>query len=510
MEQFEVIRRAHFVHEKSIRAISREQGVHRRVVRQALNNAVPPKRRPPSRAPRVLTLEMRHQVDQWLQTDRSAPKKQRHTARRMYQRLVDEHGYTGAESTIRAYVGRRRRELGLKSQVYIPREQVAGVEAEVDWYEAQVEFPSGRCKVQIFQMRACFSGREFHWAYPAQTQQAFLDGHCRAFEHFGGTFARIRYDNLSSAVTRVLRGRRRVETARFVALRSHYLFDAEFCQVGLRGASEKGGVENGVGRFRRNHLVPVPCFEDFSALNDYLSACCQKDDTRRMAGREHAIIEDWAQEQPALRTLPPEPFEVDEMSVHRVDAKSRVRVRTNHYSVPVRWVGREVEVRLGAQAVRIYGQGQLLAQHPRSYGRHDAHLVLDHYLELLYQKPGALARSVPLAQARREGRWCERYDRLWAALQARLGDIQGTRALLDVLWLHRDYDTAWVAQCVDQALQLGCADAGSIAVLARQASSDAPLPVLDALGPLARYGAASAGALSHYDALRSNLAEGVR
>ena len=222
MEQFEVIRRAHFLQKQSIRGIARTYGIHRRTVRQALRSAVPPKRRSPTREPRVLTLAMRGEVDRWLLDDRSAPKKQRHSARRSYQRLVDEHGYGGAESTVRGYVGRRRRKLGLKSDAYIPRGQVAGEEAEVDWYEARVEFPSGPAKVQLFQMWACYSGREFHWAYSVQTQQAFIDAHVRAFSHFGGVFTRVRYDNLGSAVKKVLRGRRREETARFVALSSHY------------------------------------------------------------------------------------------------------------------------------------------------------------------------------------------------------------------------------------------------------------------------------------------------
>src|SRR5262249_4889994 len=185
-----------------------------RLVRQALHSAVPPPRKPPTRRPSVLTLGLRAVVDQWLEGDQTAPRKQRHTAQRIYRRLQQEYGFPGAASTVRGYVGQRRKELGLKGEAYIPRDHGAGDEAEVDWYEAAVDFPQGRQTVQVFQMRACFSGREFHMAFPRQTQQAFVEGHVAAFEYFGGVFRVLRYDNLSAAVRKVFRGRRRAESER--------------------------------------------------------------------------------------------------------------------------------------------------------------------------------------------------------------------------------------------------------------------------------------------------------
>jgi len=286
------------------RAIAREWGVHRRLVRQALRSALPPPRKVPTRIPSVLTPALRAVVDQWLESDRSAPPKQRHTAQRVYTRLRQEYGFAGAASTVRGYVGQRRKELGLKGEVYIPRDHVPGEEAEVDWYEAAVDFPQGRQTVQVFQMRACFSGREFHMAFPHQTQQAFVEGHVAAFQYFGGVFRVLRYDNLSAAVRKVFRGRRRAETERFILLRSHYLFTSEFCQPGLRGAHEKGGVEGSCGRFRRAHLVPVPTASDVSAFNAFLLTACGADDQRWITGRPQSIGQDWLLEQAQLQPLP--------------------------------------------------------------------------------------------------------------------------------------------------------------------------------------------------------------
>ncbi len=186
VELFEVIRKEHIIEGESIRGIARRRRIHRRMVRQAIKNAIPPKPKPMDREPTVLTRALRAIVDRWLTEDRKAPRKQRHTAKRVFDRLRREEGYTGAQSTIRKYVGRRRRELGLAGEAYVPLTHEPGQEAEVDWYEANVDFPWGRQRVYFFQMRACFSGREFHRAFPRQTQRAFLEGLVSAFAYFFG------------------------------------------------------------------------------------------------------------------------------------------------------------------------------------------------------------------------------------------------------------------------------------------------------------------------------------
>lgn len=506
MEQYEIIRREHFLHEKSIREIAREQGVHRRVVRQALAGARPPSRKVVERAPAVLTMELRLVVEGWLRADVEAPRKQRHTARRIYQRLRAEYGYGGAESSVRQFVGRRRRELGLKLQATIPRDHLAGEEAEVDWYEADVDFPWGRERAQFFQMRACYSGREYHEAFPRQTQQAFLEGHVRAFAYFGGVFRLLRFDNLGSAVKKVLRGRRRLETERFVCLRSHYLFESEFCHPGIEGAHEKGGVEGAVGRFRRTHLVPVPSFGSYEALNEWLLERCGADDERRREGHGRRVEEDWVDEQPQLLPLPKEPLATVEVESARVDSKGRVRLRTNGYSVPIRLVGRRVETRLSARRLEVVYGGRVVAEHERLQGSHGERLVLDHYLELLVHKPGALKRARPLRQAREAGVWPATYDKLWASLTARLGESEGTRQLLDVLLLHREAQVEDVHTAVGLALEYGCSDAGAVRVLLRQLCTETTVSEpLQGLGALSAYDR-PVGDLSAYNGLLANPA----
>ena len=488
MELYEAIRRDYYLLRKGIRQIARERHLHRRDVRCAIADAIPPPRKPVERCPPVLTAALRGVVDGILKADRAAPRKQRHTGRRIFTRLGTEHGYGGAESTVRRYVGKRRRELVGVSDAFVPLFHLPGHEGEVDWYEAVVEFPWGEEKVQFFQMRACHSGREFHMAFPRQTQQAFLEGHGAAFSHFDGVFHRMRYDNLKSAVKRVLRGRRREETARFVALRSHYLFEGEFCQPGEKGAHEKGGVEGSVGRFRRTHLVPVPQVENYDELNRLLLDACAKDDLRVLEGRVQTVAEDWAQEQEALLPLPPVNFSCVEVSEGRVDNKGRVKARTNHYSVPIGLRRMTVEVQMHARRVDIVYSGRLVATHERLHGRHGESLELDHYLELLWYKPGALSRSRPLMQARADGQWPAEYDRLWCELKDRYGDADGTRQLIDVLMMHRRWPSNEVHQAVHRALEYGCYDAGAIAVLVRQQTAQEPdsAPLAD-LGLLARY-----------------------
>jgi transposase len=210
--------------------------VHRRAVRQALASPVPVAKRSPVGRPAPKLGAYRAIVDGWLEADRDAPRKQRHTAKRIHRRLVDEHGADVAETTVRDYVRQRRRAMGWPvGEVFIPQVHAPGVEAEVDWGQAHVDFAGARTKVRLFFMRASFSGAAFCQASLVETQQAFLELHVEAFEWFGGAFEQIRFDNLTSAVKQVLRGRRRVETDRFVALRSHYLFASQFTTPGLKG-----------------------------------------------------------------------------------------------------------------------------------------------------------------------------------------------------------------------------------------------------------------------------------
>ncbi|HEY2437942.1 MAG TPA: IS21 family transposase [Solirubrobacteraceae bacterium] len=472
MEQFEQIRRDRDREGLSIRGLAVRHGVHRRTVKQALLSPLPPVRRSPTSRPAPKLGPFRAVVDGWLLADRDAPRKQRHTAKRIWQRLVDEHGADVAEVTVRQYVHRRKRELGLAvGEVFVPQVHAPGAGAEVDWGQAGVALGGVAVTVHLFVMRASFSGAAFCQASLVETQQAFLELHVQAFEWFGGVFAEIRFDNLKSAVKKVLKGRRRVESDRFVALRSHYLFASQFATPGLEGAHEKGGVEGEVGRFRRNHLVPVPQLVDLAELNRMLLAGCEADLARRIDGRAVTVGEAWAVERPLLRELPADRFDASETATPRVDAKSLVTIRQNRYSVPVTLAGLKVSARIGAREITIDHAGVEVARHERLHGKFGTSAQLDHYLELLARKPGGLEHSVALAQERDRGRWPDCFDALWGGLVDRYGRSDAARQMVDVVLLCRDHGPDQIAMAVSGALTAGAIDGRAVAVLARRAES---------------------------------------
>jgi transposase len=404
--------------------------------------------------------------------DRTAPRKQRHTAKRIHQRLVDELGADVAETTVRQYVRARKRTMGLSvGEVFVPQVHAPGAEAEVDWGEADVVLGGVLVKVHLFVMRASFSGATFCQASLVETQQAFLELHVHAFEWFGGTFPTIRYDNLKSAVKKVLKGRRRVESDRFVALRSHYLFVSAFMTPGIEGAHQKGGVEGEVGRHRRNHLVPVPQVVDLAELNGMLLAGCETDFARRIDGRPVSVGESWAVERPLLLGLPAERYDACESAAPRVDAKSLVTIRQNRYSVPVALAGLKVSARVGAREITINHSGREVARHERLHGKAQTSAQLDHYLELLQRKPGGMEHSVALHQERDRGAWPDCFDEFWARLTERYGRSDAARQMVDVVLLCREHGPASVELAVRGALTAGAIDGRAVALLARRAQT---------------------------------------
>lgn len=454
-----------------MRALAERHGVHRRTVKQALGSSVPPPRKRPQDRPAPALGAYRAIIDGWLEADRDAPRKQRHTAARVHQRLVAEHGARVSERQVRRYVHARRRELGLVGEVFVPQLRAAGEEAEVDWFEALVMIAGVATTVHLFVLRACHSGAAFAMAFERETQQAFLEGHVAAFAWFDGCFATVRYDNLGSAVKTVLKGRRRVETDRFVALRSHYLYESQFTLVGIQGAHEKGGVEGGGGRLRRWHLVPVPEVASLGELNERLRAACEADLGRRIDGRAQTVGEALARERAVLRALPDEPFDTFEEASPRVSSKALVAVRANQYSVPVRLAGLVVGARVGAREIVISHDGKTVARHERLHERHGQRACLDHYLELLQRKPGALAGSVALAQERERGAWPACYDELWQQIAAKTTRSEAARQMVDVLMLLREHGPEVVELAVRGALACGSVDGRAVALLARRATA---------------------------------------
>jgi transposase len=501
VELFEQIRKDHDREGTSIRALAERHGVHRRTVRQALASPLPPPRKRPERRPAPALGPHRETIDAWLIADREAPPKQRHTAHRIYERLIDEHGAEVSERQVRRYVRERRAELGvLVDEAFVPLVHDPAAEAEVDWGQAEVCLGGEQRKVHLFLMRSCFSGACFVQAFARETQQAFLEGHVGALAFFGGTFETVRYDNLRSAVAKVLKGRRRIESDRFIALRSHYLFDSEFTRRGKEGAHEKGGVEGEVGRFRRNHLVPVPELADLAELNARLLAACNLDLGRTIAGRRETVGEALAQEVPLLRPLPAEPFDAAEAARPRVDSKALVTIRQNRYSVPVGLVGLRVTARIGAREIALHHDGQLVARHERLHGRGQTAAQLDHYLELLARKPGAMARSLALRQERERGEWPSCFDSLWEGIAERVGASEAARQMVDVAMLCREAGLRKVEKAVRGALAAGAYDGRAVAVLARRTRRTQAEPLIDLEERLAAT-ASPPPELSRYDRL---------
>jgi len=477
VELYEQIRREYEHGAGTIRAVAHKLGVHRREVRRALANAMPPERKKPERVRPKLAPAIPF-IDAILEADRKAPRKQRHTAHRIWTRLRRERPeILVGESTVREYVNLRKQAMGLLGrEVFVTQSYQFGGEAQVDWYEAWVDFHPGneellqgtqtsdgqRRKVYIFCMRSMASGAAFHRAYPHATQQAFLEAHEVAFRWFGGVFRTLRFDNLASAVKKILRGHQREQAARFIAFRSHWGFQAEFCTPGE--GHEKGGVEGEGGQYRRNHLVPVPQVRSLEELNRLLESESAQEQGRLINGRSLTIGAAMLAERDHLLPLAAEGFDLAAVHFPHVDAGGCVRVLTNFYSTPLP-VATSVQVKVHSAYVEIWHGGHAVAQHERCHGRFQQVLELEHYLDVLAKKPGALVGSPALEQCRAQGRWPASYDSFWARASEREGCHAGTRAMVEVLLLSRTHGATRVRQTIEAALAMGTASLSTIRYL---------------------------------------------
>lgn len=474
VDLFARIRRDARVEGLGIRALARKHQVGRDTVRTALSRADPPPRKTPVRsAPRLAPFKAA--IDEMLRQDLDAPRKQRHTATRVLARLADEHGATELSySTVRDYVRVRRAQIdvegGWRVEVFVPQEHAPAEEAEVDFGEVWVILAGVKTKCHMFTFRLSHSGKAVHRVYSTQSQEAFLEGHIDAFEEIGGVPTKhIRYDNLTAAVQAVLygKGRNRVENDRWVLFRSHYGFDSFYCQPGIDGAHEKGGVEGEVGRFRRTWLSPMPVVDTLAELNARIREHDARDNDRRIDTRIRTVGQDFAEELPLLRPLPFERFDPGLLLHPRVDRSSLITVRMAKYSVPTRLIGRQVRVSLRASEVVVFDGRDQVARHERVVARGGESVNLDHYLEVLRHKPGALPGSTALAQARDSGVFTAAHEAFWQEARKVDGDSAGTRALIDVLLLHRSMRDTDVIAGIRAALTVGAVSADVVAVEAR-------------------------------------------
>jgi transposase len=485
VELFEAIRREYQFGVGTVKGVARKFGVHRRMVREALADAVPKERKTTERARPKLD-PAAHFIDGILENDLQAPRKQRHTARRIYNRLLAEKPEIRvAEATVRAYVRERKLKIGLlHRETFVPQSYAWGREGQVDWYEMVAELGGERQKVQIFCLRSMASAGAFHRAYPHASQQAFLEAHELAFHYFGGVFHLLRYDNLRSAVQRILRGSQREETARFVAFRSHWSYEAEFCNP-ARG-NEKGGVEGEGGYFRRNHLTPVPVARDYEHLNELLRVASGEDEQRLVGERSVSVGAAMALEREHLLPMAKDGFDLAAVRFPVVNTSGCVRVLTNSYSVPLD-AGTEVEAKIHASYIEIWRQGKCVARHERCFGRQQKVLDLNHYLEALERKPGALAGATALEQCRAQGKWPASYDRYWEALKQRQGKQAGTRSMIELLLEGQKHGGARLRQAIERALELGCSDKAAVQYLLTEERLEKKKPEVIEVGALLAY-----------------------
>jgi transposase len=453
MDQWTEIRRKVLVEGASKRSIHREYGIGHQALAKILARAEPPgyqmaeARRKPVIGPFLGV------IDEILEADREAPPKQRHTARRIFDRLRVEYGYAGSYSQVQTAVKRAKQ---YSKEAFVPLSHPPG-HAQFDFGEAVVEIAGQRKKAALGVITLPYSDTYFLSAYPRECTETFQAAHVAGFEFFGGVPIRTSYDNTSIAVSKVM-GRERELTRAFLTLQSHYLFAHHFCRVG-RG-NEKGHVENHVGYSRRNLLVPVPSFPSWSALNEYLAAACYADLFRRVRGKVGTKAERLAEDRTALLSLPSVAFEPRRVAQGHANSLSLVRFDRNDYSVPTAFAHHEVSVVGGIEDVAITSGTNVIARHARHWGKEHTSFDPIHYLALLERKPGAIDFARPLESWELPA--C--FATLRRRLESDLGD-KGTREFIKVLRLLENATVPQLKAAVETALSIGATGSDAVALI---------------------------------------------
>ncbi len=416
------------------------------------------------------------QIDKWLKADKENPKKQRHTAKRVFDRLVAESGFHGSESNIRRYVREAKRRLGLgKSKAYIPLDPESAKAGEVDWGNAIAIIGGKRQRVHLFCMRSKYSGKPFVQVYPCERQQVFIDGHIRAFEFYGGVFQTLIYDNLKTAVKKVLRGKKRIEQDSFRRFRMYYNFESRFCNPD--SGNEKGGVEGLVGFSRSNFMVPIPEAETLADLNRRLVEQCKSYGCHRISGREKSVREFFEDERSSLIPEPAIPFNNIQITQGKIDHYSTVVIDRNRYSVPCNFSGLKVGVEQSATMMKIYYGNKRIGIHQRVFGNNKWVLDPDHYLDLIQQRPGAFHAARPIRQWRRK--WPPSLEILLNRFIRYQGETNGIKDFISVLMFYRDHSPRDVNLAIESAVSSNISSSDGVKYILLNSQPDLPFEPLE-------------------------------
>lgn len=376
---------------ESQRGIARALGISRNTVKKYWEGErVPGKRIERPREPSVLTPEVRAFIDSCLKSDEDSPGKQRHTAKRIYDRLVAEQGFTGGETTVRAYVRQAREKT---REAFVPLVFAPGEAVQIDWGEATGWVDGVKLVLNLFCARLCHSGAPFVMAYRRQNSESFQDGLIQAFEYFGGVPRRVIFDNAKVAVKDGF-GANAKATDSYALLAAHYGFEPVFCNIA--SGNEKGLVENLVGLCRRNFCVPVPRAESMDALNAALLEGCERYLTHQIRGKEADVCTMFNLDRQALYPLPAYRLDTAKRAEAKVSAFSTVRYDTNSYSVPVQFCGKTISIKALPERIEVFSEGKNIAVHPRCFGRQQSVYQLEHYLPLLERKGRAIFQARPV------------------------------------------------------------------------------------------------------------------
>jgi transposase len=496
MELWTEIRRQVLTGQMSRREACRRHGLHWQTLKKILEYDEPPgyRRTKPPRRPKIGPF--RPNIQAILDADRSAPKKQRHTAHRIWQRLRAEHGFTGGYTIVKDAV----RELTVGGrEVFLPLSHPPG-EAQVDFGFAEVVLGGVATQVAVFVLSLPYSDAVYCQVFPRECTETFAEGHARAFAFFGGVPRRIAYDNTKTAVAKITGSRQRQVTREFQRLQSHFLFTPHFCLV--RRANEKGHVERLLDYARSNFLVPVPAVDSLAALNTQLEEQCRRDRDRTVRGKPGTVATLLADDRTAFLPLPARPFEARRVTQAAADSLSLVRFDTNSYSVPTAYAHRGLTVVATVDEVRFVHEDRLVARHPRCWGREQFRFDPVHYLALLERKPGGFDFARPLEN------WDlpECFGVLRRRLEAADPSGHGTRSFIRVLRLLETVSLSRLTDAVDYALDIGVLDPESIRViLDYRADRPVDLFCLDGRPRLAAVRVAATD-LSAYQALLTGVA----